>query len=166
MKKLLFSVTILMSLSFANAQGISKPKPASNKKSVEANVKKKSKSNDVSFVLAKNYFVNNTISTIDNPKIESEEEFNKIFGMATHMGKDGKPTEIDFSKKNVIAVILPVTDVSTEIQPISLKKNGKKGLVLTYKTKLGEKQSFTTHPNFAIIVDKAAKGKVTLKQIK
>ena len=38
------------------------------------------------------------------PKITTEEEFNKLFGMATIMGKDGKPTAIDFTKQFVLGV--------------------------------------------------------------
>ena len=53
---------------------------------------------DVSYILAANYFVKNTVNQLDNPKIETAEKFNEIFGMATTMGKEGKPTEIDFSK--------------------------------------------------------------------
>jgi hypothetical protein len=121
---------------------------------------------NIAFTVAKNYFVNNAVTKLDNPKIETAEKFNKIFGMATTMGKDGKPTEIDFSKQYVIAVILPETDLSTNINPISLLKNTENEITLTYKSVVGQKQSFTTIPNFAIIIDKKENGNVTLKEIK
>jgi hypothetical protein len=103
---------------------------------------------------------------LDNPKIETAEKFNEIFGMATKMGKDGKPTEIDFSKQYVIAVILPETDLSTNVSPISLLKNTKNEITLNYKSVVGQKQSWTSRPNFAIIIDKKENGNVTLKEIK
>ena len=36
------------------------------------------------------------------PKITTEEEFSKLFGMATTMGKDGKPTAIASTMKTVL----------------------------------------------------------------
>jgi hypothetical protein len=126
----------------------------------------KPQATNIAFVVAKNYFVNNTVKKLDNPKIETAEKFNEIFGMATTMAKDGKPTEIDFSKQYVIAVVLPETDLSTNINLISLLKNNKNEITLNYKSVVGEKQSFTTIPNFAIIVDKKENGNVTVKEIK
>jgi hypothetical protein len=126
----------------------------------------KTQATNIAFTVAKNYFVNNTVTKLDNQKIETGEKFNKIFGMATTMGKDGKPTEIDFSKQYVIAVILPETDLLTNITPISLLKNNKNEITLNYKSVIGQKQSFTTIPNFAIIIDKKENGNVTLKEIK
>ncbi len=119
----------------------------------------------ISFTLAKNYFVQNTVEKLDNPKIETAEKFNEIFGMATTMGKDGKPTEIDFSKHYVIAFILPETDLSTSVSPICLLKTGNE-ITLHYKSVVGQKQSWTTRPNFAIIIDKKDNGNVLLKEIK
>ena len=124
------------------------------------------KKTNISFTLAKNYFVKNNVKKLDNPKIATAEKFNEIFGMATTMGKDSKPTEIDFSKQYVIAVILPETDLSTNINPISLLKNTENEITLNYKSVVGKKQSFTTLPNFAIIIDKKETGNVTLKEIK
>lgn len=121
---------------------------------------------NIDFTIAKNYFVNNTVTKLENPKIETVEKFNEIFGMATTMGTAGKPTEIDFSKEYVIGVILPETDVSTTIYPMSLLKNTKHEITLNYKSVIGEKQSFTTRPNFIIIVDKRENGTITLNKIK
>lgn len=124
------------------------------------------KMTDIPFVVAKNYFVKNTVTAIENPKIETAEKFAEIFGMATTMSKDGKPTPIDFTQQNVLTVILPKTDMSTTITPISLQKNEKGDIVLSYKIIVGEKQTYFIKPNFIIIVDKAEKGNVVLKEIK
>jgi len=66
---------------------------------------------EVAFEIAKNYFFKNDQAIPTSPKITTEEDFEKLFGMATTMGEDGKPTEIDFTKKFVLAIVLPVTDI-------------------------------------------------------
>lgn len=84
--------------------------------------------------------------------------------MATTMDKDGKPTEIDFTKQCVIAVILPNTDSITSLAPISLQKDEKGTIILKYKKEVGEKQTFTIRPSFEIIVDKSENGNIELKE--
>ncbi|MDR2146261.1 MAG: hypothetical protein LBE91_07380 [Tannerella sp.] len=121
---------------------------------------------DIVFSVAENYFVKNTVNKLDNPKIETAEKFNEIFGMATTMGKDGKLTEIDFTKQYVIAVLLPETDLMTTVVPVSLQKSKTGKITLTYQSVVGQKLSFTTKPNFAIIVDKSENGNITLNEIK
>jgi len=120
---------------------------------------------NIPFTIAKNYFVHNTVTKIDNQKMETAEKFSEIFGMATTMGAAGKPTEIDFSKQFVIAVILPETDMSTTIYPINLVKNTNNEITLHYKSVVGTKQSFTTRPNFILIVDKRENGRIILNEI-
>ena len=117
---------------------------------------------EIPYIVAKNYFVRNDVTTVENPKIETQAAFEQVFGMAPVMSKDGQPTEIDFSKQFVIAVVLPETDLSTVIKPISLKKNGKNKLVFTYHVGRGQKQTYTIRPCLAIVVDKAYKGDVVL----
>lgn len=123
-------------------------------------------SSDISFTIAKNYFVKNSIKQLDNPKIETDKRFNEIFGMATTMDKNGKPTKIDFSKQYVIAVLKPETELNVSIKPEGLKRNEKKEIVFTYKCRTGERQSYTTLPNIAIIVDKSEKGKIIIQELK
>ncbi|MFN7312406.1 MAG: hypothetical protein ACK5UI_02890 [Bacteroidota bacterium] len=139
---------------------------ADNKHTQLVETQNEAKVTDIPFTLAKNYFVNNTVEKLDNPKIETAKTFNKIFGMATTMGKDGKPTEIDFDKKYVIAVILPETDLMTSIYPISLQKDENGKITLTYKTVVGEKQSYRTRPSFEIIVDRTENGSIELREQK
>lgn len=134
-------------------------------KNVTVEAQSDTKTVELSYELAKNYFVKNTFKKLDSVKIENLEKFNQVFGMATTMGKDGKPTEIDFAKKFVIAVIKPETNIATKITPVSLTKDTAGALTLTYKSLLGEKQSYTMVPFFALIVDKAESGSITLKEI-
>lgn len=110
---------------------------------------------DVPFKQAENYFVKNTVKQLDNPKIETAEQFDAVFGMARTMSESSKPTAIDFSKEFVLAVILPETDTATSLKIQSVQKNEKGALVLRYERISGEKQSYTTVPFLAIIVDQA-----------
>ena len=81
-------------------------------------------SNEVAFEVAKNYFFNNGQEIPSSSKITTAEEFGKLFGMATTMGEDGKPTPIDFAKQFVLAIVLPVTNLATEITPDRLEEKG------------------------------------------
>jgi hypothetical protein len=117
----------------------------------------------IPYVIAQNYFVKNNVDTIPNPKIDTEEVFNSYFGMATTMGKNGKPTKIDFDKEYVIAVALPKTDIATTILPVSLKKRSNNSLVFEYKIELNDKQSYTSHPLLLVVVDKKFDVNLSLK---
>ena len=120
-------------------------------------------SNVVAFEVAKNYFLKrsaegrlqgkNAQEIPASPKITTAEEFSKLFGMATTMGNDGKPTEIDFTKQFVLATVLPVTNLATEITPDRLEEKGDT-LFYFYDAKVGEAQSYSTQPVSLIILDK------------
>ena len=73
--------------------------------------------------------------------------------MATVMGENGKPTAIDFSKEFVLAIVLPVTDVATEIIPLKIEEKDKV-LDYCYEVKTGEKLSYEIRPCSIIILDK------------
>ena len=108
---------------------------------------------EVAFEVAKNYFFKNDQQIPASPKITTEEEFNKLFGMATVMGKDGKPTSIDFTKQFVLAIVLPVTDMATEINPVKVEAKSD-SLFYKYEVKTGEKQTYSIQPVSIIILDK------------
>ena len=115
-------------------------------------------SSEVPFTVAEHYFFNKGQDIPVNPKITSEELFKQLFGMATVMGENGKPTEIDFSKQFVLAVVLPVTDINTEINPVKVEEKGDT-LFYHYDVKTGEKQSFSIQPLSIIILDKKYENK-------
>ncbi|PHO01769.1 hypothetical protein CSC82_21900, partial [Rhodobacteraceae bacterium 4F10] len=77
----------------------------------------------VTYKVASRYFIKNNIEELPS-KIDSREEFEKYFGMATVMGENGKPTSIDFEKEYVIAVTVDASNKTTELQPVSLTKEG------------------------------------------
>lgn len=150
------AVTTLVLLSCENNKSKSTP---INKTEV------RSKITDIPFVIAKNYFVNNSIKQLENSKIETEKKFNEIFGMATTTGEHGKPTRIDFTDQYVIAVLKPETDINSVIKPESLQKNEKGEIVFTYKYQTGDKQTYTILPFIAIIVDKSENGRILINEV-
>jgi hypothetical protein len=147
MKKILFAFAALIIMAACGNKQTATP-------SSEDNVE----NSEVAFEVAKNYFFKNDQVIPEYPKIVSEEEFNKLFGMATTMGEDGKPTAIDFTKQFVLAIVLPVTDFATEINPVKVEEKGD-SLLYTYEIKSGEKQSFSIQPVSIIILDKKYENK-------
>ena len=160
------AISTMISLMLTACQNNNGSTNLDNRNSESAEVKSETKVEDIDFVLLENYFIKNNVSNSVNPKIETLEKFNEIFGMATTMGNDGKPTGIDFQKQYVIAMVLPETDLMTTIRPIRLQRNEIGGITLLYKTTVGQTQSFTTRPFLAIIVDKAEDGNIELKELK
>jgi len=124
------------------------------------------KASDVPYSVAKNYFVKNSVKQTDlkNSKIEVKEGFDEFFGPATRMGTEGKPTEIDFSRQYVIAVLGKETDSATEIIPVSLKRDDKNQIILNYRVKRGARQTFKIRPSLIVLVDKSNHGTVITKE--
>lgn len=145
MKKVLLAFAVLLGLVACTTN-----KATSAEKSVV--------SSEVPFTVAEHYFFNKGQDIPVNPKITSDELFKQLFGMATVMGENGKPTEIDFSKQFVLAVVLPVTDINTEINPVKVEEKGDT-LFYHYDVKTGEKQSFSIQPLSIIILDKKYENK-------
>ena len=114
---------------------------------------------EVPFVEARNYFVRNDAPLPAPEKITSQEEFDQYFGMAAFMGKDGQPTIIDFSRQFVLPVVLPVTEVETEIVPTKLQCQGDT-LFYTYEVRLGEEIRYSIRPLSIIVVDKQYENKI------
>ena len=108
---------------------------------------------NVPFEVAKNYFFKNGQTIPTSPKITAAETFDQLFGMAAFMGKDGQPTAIDFDKQFVLAIVLPVTDVATEIIPQKVEAKGNQ-LLYSYEVKTGKQQSFSIQPVSIIMIDK------------
>ena len=108
----------------------------------------------IPFEVAHNYFVRNDVSSVPI-KIDSQELFERYFGMAAFMGKNGEPTPIDFSKQFVIAIVLPETAHSTELSAERLTEEGD-CLMLTYQVSVAEKENtWTQVPVQLIIVERA-----------
>lgn len=123
------------------------------------------KTKKIPYKVANRYFVNNSVKDGLQafPKITSEEEFNKLFGMAAVMGKNGTPTNIDFSKQYVIAIIDEITNKSVKLTAESLTQN-KENITFTYEKQEGKDagSAYFRHC-LIIIVDKKYDGNVTIK---
>lgn len=164
MRKPILTLVIGASLLLIACQNNPKTNDLDRNKTEEIETKFDPKNTDIVFTVAKNYFVNNTVTSLLNPKIETAEKFTEIFGMGSTMGDEGKPTEIDFQKQYVIAVVLPETEMKTTMSPVSLQKDEKGTITLLYKTTVGQKQLFTSRPNFLIIVDNSENGIIEVKE--
>ena len=141
MKKVLFVFAAMIALA------------ACGNKQVVASAEGDEASNEVVFEVAKNYFFKKGQEIPSSPKITTAEEFGKLFGMATTMGEDGKPTSIDYTKQFVLAIVLPVTNLATEITPDRFEEKGDT-LFYFYDVKEGEAQSYSTQPISLVILDK------------
>lgn len=118
----------------------------------------------IPYTIANGYFVKNSFKEVlKNNKITSKEAFENIFGMATVMGKNGKPTFIDFKKNYVIAIVNPINNLSAQIIPIKLIRNNKSNLTLHFKIEEQEAQTYDSQASLIVIVNKKHKGKVNLE---
>lgn len=121
------------------------------------------KGEQVGYTVANRYFFNNGAVPPASNKVTDATTFGQLFGMATAMGPDGQPTEIDFDKQFVIPVVLPETNKETTIKLGKLVEDGG-GLTLYYKVRQGKQRSFTIKPLELIVVDGAYRDRpVTLK---
>lgn len=126
----------------------------------------------VPYTEAKNYFVKNTYKSIDVAvkKITTQKDFDQIFGMAATMGKEGKPTSIDFSRNYVIALIGLETNANEhpqlEIESLIKKEST---IVLSYITNGWSTNptpsSYTILPVKILIVSKQYNGNVSLNKL-
>lgn len=128
-----------------------------NEINLNENVEKISK--PIPYTEVKHYFVKNTYNNnqIEELKITNSEEFHRIFGMATVMGKEGIPTPIDFSKHYVLAVVGLPTEFPTTLTVNDVNQENE-SIIVNYQLKEGEKQSYTIQPSLVILVNQEFKG--------
>lgn len=109
----------------------------------------------VPYTYANGYFLRNDVQEDEIPsKITSQDQFSDFFGMATVMGDNGKPTEIDFEKDFVIPIVYPVTDQETSIVIERLWHTTPGVLTLSAAAIRGEEhRSFTIRPMKLLVVD-------------
>ena len=109
----------------------------------------------VNYKEVKNYFYRNDAPKGEQLlKLTTQVEFDRYFGAAAFMGKNGQPTLIDFKKDFVIAKILPETNRSIEIKDIKLAKSSNGHLTFSYSTTDKEPQSFSIRPTVQITVSR------------
>lgn len=113
---------------------------------------------DSMYDVAKNYFVKNTVSDDYNGihKITDQTQFDSLFGAATTMGEDGKPTEIHFDKHVVLAIIQPETNKEEKDVKINLNYLKNK-IIVNFELVKGKELSHTFRPNTILILNKKYK---------
>ena len=115
---------------------------------------------------ARNYFFNNGDTLREGQKITNRKDLDRYFGLAAFMGKGGEPMRINFSKEFILPIVLPETDVETDIKAIVLTGNAQT-LHLSYRVETGEKQGFTTQPIKLLVVSNEFKNaKVEVEVVK
>lgn len=119
---------------------------------------------NISYEIAKNYFSKVRVDKITVLKITNEKEFEENFGAAATMGRDGKPTQIDFETSFVVAIISPITDKNLSFEIDSLKQNSD-NLYLSYKVKNEGELSFQIQPCKIVIIDKKYDKNLKTKEI-
>ena len=108
----------------------------------------------VPFMTLENYFVRNDVDCSKEQRLilYNKQDFESFFGMAATMG--GQPTEINWDKQYVVALVLPVTNLTTSIHPVAVKAGDSQYLVFSYDVKKGEKMSYRMVPFAAVAIDK------------
>jgi hypothetical protein len=123
------------------------------------------KNSKIPYTPVSGYFVKNTykIDSLRNLKIQTQQEFDSVFSPAAFMGNAGKPTEIDFSRQYVIALIGKESYRNPNFTTIGLTKNKKNEIIFEYQLKESTNQTFTIVPCLLIAVDKKYKNRLVFK---
>lgn len=110
----------------------------------------------IPYTTLENYFVHNDVDCSKQQRliIDNKADFEKYFGMAAHMG--GMPTEVNWNKQFVVALVLPETKRATSINPVAVKATDNNILVFSYHVKKGDRISHTMVPFTAVAIDKPA----------
>ena len=117
-----------------------------------AQAKKGAKS--IPYVVLDNYYVRNDIDCSKQQRliIDNEQDFNAVFGPAAVMG--GLPTDINWKKQYVIALILPETDRTTNVMPKDVQQSPG-NIIFKYQLNRGHKTGYRQVPFAAIALNRA-----------
>ena len=112
------------------------------------------KAKQVDYIEAHGYFVRNDAPSHPSCYYDSKEAFDSIFGCAAFMGEGGTPTQIDFTRQSVIAVIGCETNRPTKYSPVSLMSQADT-LCLKYNVEESDPTTYTMVPLLLLVLDKA-----------
>lgn len=107
----------------------------------------------VPYTIAHGYFVRNDAPAHASNFYDNRESFDRIFGCAAVMGPDGLPTDIDFSRQSVVAIIGNQTNCPTEYIPISVTSESDT-LRLKYRATEAAPTTYTMTPLLLVVIDK------------
>jgi hypothetical protein len=101
------------------------------------------------------YFLKNGAELPADPKIDTQEQFDSLFGAAAVMGDDDDlPTQVDFENYFVIAVALPPTSQDVDLEDRQLLDDGET-LTLEYSVDRDDEfRTFETQPLLLIAVNR------------
>ncbi|MBQ6166466.1 MAG: hypothetical protein IJK41_03415 [Muribaculaceae bacterium] len=110
----------------------------------------------IHYTTLENYFVRNDVDCSKQQRliIDNKQDFEGYFGTAATMG--GLPTEINWKKQYVVAIILPETKRATSVKPVNVKVTDNDCMVFSYHVKKGDKMSHSMVPFTAVAIDKPA----------
>ena len=110
----------------------------------------------VPYTTLENYFVRNDVDCSKQQRliINNKADFEKYFGMAAHMG--AMPTEVNWNKQFVVALVMPETKRATSVYPVAVKVTDNNILVFSYQVKKGDRMFHTMVPFVAVAIDKPA----------
>ena len=109
----------------------------------------------IGYTELQNYFVLNTMipKNVTRLVIDDQETFDRYFGAAAVMGRNGQPTRVNFGKQYVLAVVLPETNRATTVIPGEISQVDNT-VVFNYMVRKGQKQSYKVVPFAAVAIDK------------
>ena len=112
------------------------------------------KATPIPFTQLRNYYVRNDVncSKLQQLILKNKADFEAFFGMAAYMG--GLPTEVNWDKQYVLALILPETNRETTITPIDVRQDGDKVVLCYHVEQAQETMSYTIVPFTAVAIDK------------
>lgn len=108
----------------------------------------------VEYSVLHHYFHNNDAPMPESPLITTREEFDSQFGMAAVMGEGGQPTPVNFRKRVVLAIVLPVTEKSTTIDSVSVRQTAPGELTLAYTVHEGVDMGYSIQPVYLMSIDR------------
>ena len=110
----------------------------------------------VPYTTLENYYVRNDVDCSKQQRliIDNKRDFEAFFGTAATMG--GLPTQVNWNKQFVIALVQPETKRATSVTPVNVKVADNGVMVFSYQVKKGDKMSHTMVPFAAVAVDKPA----------
>lgn len=109
----------------------------------------------VQYSEAQHYFLRNDVKDYSSRLVTSQQEFDSLFGAAAVMGENGLPTEIDWKKQSLVALLTAPTNVETEIKLVNIKSEKGKLSVRYAVSQKGEARSYTYAPMRLFVVNKA-----------
>ena len=108
----------------------------------------------VPFTPLEHYYVRNDVdcSQIQRLILDNKEDFEAYFGAGAVMG--GMPTDINWKRQFVIAILLPATRKATMVTPLEVKQSPG-NVILYYQVNTGRKTSYTLVPFTAVALDRS-----------